>query len=222
MNAKPIPILQKPERNAVLAAIQAIGLDPREFDLDESNPTEVKITHHRSDWSFVVRGGPGRYAGRYTIAEGLDRPYEIFSWDNFLPRIDDWLQSLKRDLDTPDLWAELRREAEWLRAGSDRVVENTLFTPEEQHHIARRLDNLANELNHTLSLSADQMQVLQKNIKYLVESSRRLGRKDWLNNFVGVMLGFMIGVVIPSESAHSILMSLFWSIGLLYPELSIE
>jgi hypothetical protein len=169
-----------------------------------------------------VKGGPGHYVGRYTIAEGLDRPYDVYNWNTFLPRVDDWLQSLKRDLNTPDLWAELRREAELLGNGSDRVIENTPFTQVEQREIERRLGKLATDVSHAYSLSGAETKALHAKLDYLVDASRRLGRKDWLNTFIGVTLGFILALALPSESARGILLTFFRSIGLLYPELSIE
>ncbi len=222
MNAEHIPILQRSQKNAIITAIRAIDLDPSEFTLDDSSTTEIKITHQRSSWWFVVKGGPGHYIGRYTLAEGLDRPYEVYSWQSFLPRVEDWLDSLKRDLDTPDLWAELRREAELLGAGSNRVTENTPFTPDEQKEIAARLDKLAKDVSHALSLSGVQMKALEVRLDYLVDALGRLGRKDWLNAFIGVTLAYMLSVALPPESARGILLTFLRSIGLFYPELSIE
>jgi hypothetical protein len=59
-----------------------------------------------------------------------------------MPRISWWLEEVKQDLDTPDLWAELKREAQLLGADSSVVTENTAFTVDEQREIARRLKEL--------------------------------------------------------------------------------
>lgn len=217
-----MPILQKSQKNAIITAIRAIDLDPREFIFDDSSTTEIKITHKRSSWSFIVTGGPGHYIGRYTLAEGLDLPYEVHSWQSFLPRVENWLESLKRDLNTPDLWAELRREARWLGAGSTRIIENTPFTPEEQQDIARRLDKLGTDVTDAFSFSAAKMQILQEDLNYLVDASHRLGRKDWINIFIGVTVAFVLDATHAPEGARALARIFFQAIGLLYPELSIE
>lgn len=56
----PTLLLRKWQKNKIFEAIQAVGFDPREFDLDESD-TEVRIKHKWSESYFVVRGGPGHY-----------------------------------------------------------------------------------------------------------------------------------------------------------------
>jgi hypothetical protein len=221
MSAKPFPLLQKEEKNDIIAAIRAVGLDPREFDLDEC-VTEVRVTNKRSEWSFIVGGRPGHYAGRYTFAEGMDRPYEGFRWDAVMSHVNRWLQLVKRDLDTPDLWAELRREAELLGGGSNNVIANTLFTSEEQKEIAQRLNKLSKDVSNAISLSEAQKHALDEKIDYLIDASCRLGRKDWLNTFIGVTLPFFLAAALAPEAARSIFLMSLRAIGLLYPEILIE
>jgi hypothetical protein len=218
VSAKPFPLLQKEEKNDIIAAIRAVGLDPREFDLDEC-VTEVRVTNKRSEWSFIVGGRPGHYVGRYTFAEGMDRPYEDFRWDAVMSHVNRWLQLVKRDLDTPDLWAELRREAELLGGGSNNVIANTLFTSEEQKEISQRLNKLSKDVSNAISLSKAQKQILNEKIDYLIDGSRRLGRKDWLNAFIGVTLGYLLSTALPPDVARDIFSTCLRAIGLLYPEL---
>ena len=139
-----------------------------------------------------------------------------------MQRVSLWLGEVKRDLETPDLWAELQREAKLLGAGSNAVTENTPFTPGEQKEIAGRLKELAKYVRKTHSLSPAQMQALDEKLEYLVDASHRLGRKDWLNAFIGVTLGYMLSVALPPESARTIFLTFLRAIGLLYPELLIE
>jgi hypothetical protein len=43
MNGNPIPILQKEQKNEIFTAIQAVGLDPRDFDLDDFDGSADQI-----------------------------------------------------------------------------------------------------------------------------------------------------------------------------------
>jgi hypothetical protein len=117
----------------------------------------------------------------------VDWPFEVYSWHAIIPRIGRWLEDIKRDLETPDLWAELQREAELLGAYSDDVTENTPFTADEQKEIAGRLQEFAEHARRTYSLSGAQMRVLDAKLDYLVNAARRLGRKDWRNVFIGAI-----------------------------------
>jgi hypothetical protein len=79
-----------------------------------------------------------------------------------MPRVSWWLQEVKQDLDTPDLWAELKREAQLLGAGSSVVTENTVFTVDEQREIAGHLKKLGEYVSDTHSLSKAQIQARGK------------------------------------------------------------
>jgi hypothetical protein len=136
-----------------------------------------------------------------------------------MQRISWWLEEVKQDLDTPDLWAELKREAQLLRADSGVVSENTAFTVDEQREIAGRLKKLGEYVSDTHSLSKAQIQVLEEKLDYLVDASARLGRKDWLNAFIGAILSFVLTATFAPESARTIFTTFLRGIGLFYPEL---
>jgi len=121
------PHLQKWQRNQIFDAIQSVGLDPKEFDL-ESGDAEVRIKHKWSQSYFIVGGNAGHYVGRYVVGDAPEWPYEVYSWEALIPRVSRWLEEVKRDLEMPDLWAELQREAELLGQASNEPAENTPFT----------------------------------------------------------------------------------------------
>jgi hypothetical protein len=52
--AAPPPFLQKWQRNDIFEAIQAAGLDPRTFDLNDSG-TQIEIKRRWSTSIFIVR-----------------------------------------------------------------------------------------------------------------------------------------------------------------------
>lgn len=148
--------LQKFRRNQIFEAVEAAGLDPREFDF-ELVDAGVRLKHRWSESYFFVGGDPGHYVGHYVIGDSPDWPYDTYSWDGVMLRVDTWLGLVKVDLATPDLWAELRNEAELLGPSFDEGAENTPFTADEQKEIAKRLQELAEYARHAGSLSEAQM-----------------------------------------------------------------
>ena len=117
------PLLRKQHKNDIFKAIQAVGLDPNEFDLEDLDDG-VRIKHKRSASYFIVRSEIGYYVGQYLLGDGVVWPTNPTSWQTLMPRISRWLEEVKQDLDTPDLWAELKREAQLLGADSSVVTEN--------------------------------------------------------------------------------------------------
>jgi hypothetical protein len=212
------PLLQKLHKNEIFRAIQEVGLDPKEFDLEDFDD-KARIKHKWSKSYFIVSRELGYYAGQSLVGDGIVWPTNPSSWQILMPRISWWLQQVKQDLDTPDLWAELRHEVEFLGDGFDGVTENIPFTVDEQKQIAARLQEFAKSARDKYSLSEEQMRVLDAKIDYLIKASGRVGRKDWLAVFIGTFLGFMLAAALPPESVHGFLLTSLRAIGLLYPEL---
>ena len=218
----PPPLLEKRHRNDIVEAIQAGGLDPRQFNLNDSG-IEATWKHKWSASCFTIGGRAGHYIGQRIVGDSpVTWPYEVYSWQALIERVSGWVQDVKRDLNTPDLWAELQRETKLLGADSNAVIENTAFTAEEQKQIAERLRELAKHVSQMHSFSKAQIEALDKKLDYLVDASRRLGRKDWLNVFIGVILGYALTAALPPESARIIFQTFRRAVGLLYPELPID
>src|SRR2546430_1253811 len=53
------PHLRKWQRNQIFEAIQSVGLDPKEFDLEDSDAA-VRIKHKWSESYFVIGGNAGQ------------------------------------------------------------------------------------------------------------------------------------------------------------------
>lgn len=210
--------MQKWQRNEIFEAIQAVGLDPKEFDLDDDG-AEVRIKHLLSESGFIIGGDPGHYEGHSVVGDAPAWPYDAYSWQGLMQRVGRWLEEVKRDFETPDLWAELQREAELLDPASD--DENAPFTPDEQEEVARRLQELREYARQTYSLSRPQMETLDAKLDHLVDAAGRLGRTDWRGVFVGTMVSFVLSAALPPEAARHILLTLLRAIGHLYglPEL---
>lgn len=196
--------MQKWKRNEIFEAIQAAGLDPREFKLDDDD-AENRLSHRWSPSYFVIGGEAGHYEGRSVVGDAPPWTHDDYSWEALLTRVTRWLDDVKKDLDMPDLWAELEREAELLGPGSD--DDNTPFTPQEQEEVARRLQELREDAKQTYALSGAQLQALDAKLEYLVEAAGRLGRMDWRGVFVGAMVSFALSTALPPEAARHILLT---------------
>jgi hypothetical protein len=198
----PSPLLQKWQRNKLFEAIRTGELDPREFELE--NSAEARVKHKWSRSFFMIRRDASLYyAGRYVVGDGLDSPYDPSSWQHLMTRFSRWISEVKDDLDTPDLWAELQREADLLRGASTEARDNAPFTQQEQEEIERRLRELESQVAQTCTLPERDVENLHAKIDYLVEAAGRVGRIDWRNLFIGGIASYLI-TGIPPEPARYI------------------
>ena len=110
-----------------------------------------------------------------------------------------WLAEVKIDLETPDKWAELQRKTQLLSEASDRITENSPFTPDEQSHIVEQLRVMVERAQSTYSLSPAQVTALNEKLEWVVEALRRLGRRDWFFFFAGMMFTYL-PTLLPPEA----------------------
>ncbi|MGZ6563244.1 MAG: hypothetical protein ACXVH3_26050 [Solirubrobacteraceae bacterium] len=195
--------LEKMWRNAVIEAVQAGGLDPRDFDFDFGD-TETRIAHRWSESWFSLRGPWGDWDGSQVVGEGPLRPYQEYIWSKVEERVQQWATKVKSDLETPDLWAQLQREREIL-SWAPHEAENTPFTPDEQAEIVKHLDELMEYVKDTHSLAQDQTVVLDEGFKELVDALPHSGRNEWRLMFLGVVLTFIVAGILPPDAVHGFL-----------------
>jgi len=199
------PLLHKWQTNELLTAIQTGELDPREFVLE--NIAETQVKHKWSRSFFIIGGNAGHYRGHSVVGDGMEWSYEVYSWQTVMTRFSRWVSEVKNDLETPDLWAELRKEAELLRGAYTEAGDNAPFTLPEQEEIERRLRELESQVAQTCTLRGPEVEDLHAKIDYLVEAARRVGRIDWLNLFVGAIACYLIAGI-PPEPARCIFQAL--------------
>ena len=212
--------LRKLQRNELFNAIEERGFSPGDFHLDHG-ADEARLSHLQSGAYFVIGGSDEPYTTRSLVGDEPVEEFKRVDWDQVVTFVQAWIWAVKDDIETPDLWAELRRDSALLGVGSDEAIENTPFTPDEQAEIAAQLRELREYVTSTYTLSEAQMRLLDAKLEYLVEAAGRLGRIDWRSVFAGVMITYIVEAALPQEAARDILLRLLRSIAPLFglPEL---
>jgi hypothetical protein len=196
-----VTTLPKWKMNEIFRAIEAARLASEEFDWDDN----ADILRHRLSPAFFEFGGvPGAYTARFIAGDGMVEERQAASWAAQVRLVQRWLSDVKRDTETPDLWAELGRRTDLLQAASNDTIENSQFTPDERADIARQLNELRDYMRTAYSLTAAELQHLDSTVEYLVDATSRLSRKDWLLACLGGMFGYVFSAALPPDAARHI------------------
>jgi hypothetical protein len=196
--------LQKYQKNDIFLEIVAGGLDPNECDLTEG-VEEVRISHVTSRSYFTLEGDARKYTGSYVVGDTLPWPYEHFFWEKVREKVKWWAEEVKRDLDMPDLWAELRYKRGLLTGAGYEDVENTPFTSDEQTEIVDQVRQIKAFVKRTYSISEVQTLSIEAKLDEIASAAGRVGRKDWLLLFGGVILSVIMADLLPREAVWNIL-----------------
>jgi hypothetical protein len=200
------------KRNGLFKAVQAAGLSPEAFHFDDS-ADEVVIRHASSGATFTFSGAAGKYVSSYVAGDATGPELTKNTWEGLIKRVGLWLSDVKQDVETPDLWAELGRQRELVVSASDQTLENTPFTPNEREEISEQLNEFRADVKAAFALSQQQAEELDERVNYLIDATKRLGRKDWLNNCIGSMFGYVLTVAFPPDASRHLLNMLAISIG---------
>jgi hypothetical protein len=200
--------LGKLKDNEVFHAVEAAGLRPQEFLWDDDGEEVIYFRHQSTDAYFVFGGRPGNYVTRSVAGEYEGPELTQYTWPAVMARVELWLYWLRHDIETPDLWDELRRQTEVLAGSWDRDLENTPFTIDERAAIAGLLDEFRENARTTYSLSTSQLADLDSKLDYLVNAADHLGRKDWKNACIGALIGYVLSVAFPPDATRHIIMML--------------
>jgi hypothetical protein len=197
--------LTKEERKWIYEAMQRAGFNPADFaEPAETNDREVSVIHEPSASYFHIGPRDPTYNTRVVKWKVGDGPHEeahALHWEVNLER---WLEDIKRDIATPDPWAELRSMGEIPDAEVvEEDVDTSPFSAEEQVEISRQLDSLRAELEGQLTEA--EARILAQQFEYIKDASEDTRRDRWVELFKGVLLGDVVNGQLPSPIVVHIL-----------------
>jgi hypothetical protein len=206
---------EKWQRNTIFEAVAAGGLDTREcgFEYDD---LEWRISHVPSGSYFLLQGDPGHYTATAVVGDDLPRPAESFTWAKVQERVARWAGEVKTDVNTPDLWAELRRGQGILTGVGYEDVENTRFTSDEQAQIVEQFRQITEFVQRAYPLSEVQSLSIAAKLDDIALAAGRVGRKDWRLLVGGAILSVIIADLLPREAVWDILTMALQGLGHLF------
>jgi hypothetical protein len=124
-----------------------------------------------------------------------------FEYSKFFPNVDHWpIEDICRVLNTwveahisaylddkeeIDLWEEYLRLASYQQTETIDLTNTDNFTYDEKQQIKLAIQNLELSIAQNFSLSAEQLKLVNANLKYLAEGVDRLNKVDWKTILIG-------------------------------------
>jgi hypothetical protein len=123
-----------------------------------------------------------------------------------------WLVQLKDELETPDLWAELKREKEILAAAATEDADNAPFDDAEKQKVLLQLNEVRAYTEKTYSLDDADNRVLNAKLDDLGRKLDSMGKREWITYAAGT-LALLQATVLPPETSHHLFVMLLKGIG---------
>ncbi|MHB8335899.1 MAG: hypothetical protein ACYDEE_00580 [Ignavibacteriaceae bacterium] len=200
-------IILKSYVNEVLLYIKSNGLDATEFSWEETYSTQShpllvsKLVHKHTAYYFIFDFLKDAHFCEYSPGKEklVDKNYPG-DWTNQFSYFKYWISYLKREIEAPDLWGALQNERSFINASADTET-NELFKEDEKAKIKSSLNKIKEFIYAAHILQLKDREFVEGRFQYLIDSSERLGKKDWINITLGVLINVILFLSLPSESA---------------------
>jgi len=201
--------LLKSQTNQVFGALTDNGWNPADFEWQDvrsvvsSTAVISKLVHKPSGYYFTFDNAGGEVYSTFSPASERESGAQRFGgFSSQLSGLAQWLGWVKRETESPDLWGAISQEANLIESATS-DMDNTPFTADEKTYILSGLNEIKQNLLTAHKLDAE---LVEGHIKYLVESSDRLGRKDWKNLLLATIVSMVMSGALPSESVREVFM----------------
>jgi hypothetical protein len=191
-------------------------------------------TNSYSEQEFEIRED----SVKGTTAEELFRvPIPVprtFKWKDVKDHLVTWVGMIGAQLNAvavhesaPDLWETLYRARDYTAKPEENPANlppiaeresdgNTPFTSAEQRQVSDQVRQIKQYVEDTYNLSSEQISHIEVVLDRLEKTSRRMGRKDWLNLFYATVAGLITQGFIPPQAEQRIIQLAIYGLGHLF------
>ena len=122
-------------------------------------------------------------------------------WDYQTYYFSAWLEYLRREVETPDLWSAISQEENLSKAAMG-YEDNSNFSAEQKIHLTKNLLEIKEYLQGLEQFSDEQKAFIDSRVEYLEKAIERMGKKDWINLTLGVLTNVIIGLAMNADKAR--------------------
>lgn len=193
------------QKNNVLNFIKKIGLEPFNFKWNvikskHTEALEVSQLRYRDSLYFFnfdfakgetywVTYSPGR-------DRSIERKYLSEEWEDTMIVVKVWLRALRQEIEEPDLWERISDYTPLNGTTPTDDTSNLQFTNIEVERIVESIQQVRQYIETHYNENKD----IEEKLDYLIDSSKRMGRRDWFNICIGTLL--TLGIQYGIEKEH--------------------
>ena len=208
-----MPLLLKSQKALLFDIIKTNRLDPANFTIGEEESTRRKgekinaVSLKGTEYYFAFDWDSHGNTFYVFYSPGQETPLEegpAGDWNYTCHTFAQWLSFLSREMETYDPWEQLAEYSQLVEVSPARDMPNNAFTFPELEGIWKGLTAIQATLLEHAGNSAERQQFITGQISYLIESSKRMGRKDWLVLAIGTFVGIVSNMALSADVTHQI------------------
>lgn len=206
----------KSQKNKIFEFVQESGFDPNDF---KWNTAEITLYATGFGINYLVSQLACKNTNfNFTFSNNLHYWYPSYSPAervlkmNFTNPLDEqemfmnvyiWLQSLKREIETPDLWAQFKQYQITSEVLEDEENPNSQFTEEQLSRVTYGIEQIRTYLLKEYQREAE-TRLINEKLDYLIDSAKKQGRIDWKNIFVSTIISIGTSLTLSPEQFNHV------------------
>ncbi len=205
-------LILKSQKSEIHNCISNTGLEPSMFEWKEARSRcsgigrISQLSYIKTDYffKFDFHANGGHWCA---FSPGINSRFsEKYSqkWDNQLMSVRRWLLCLKSKIETVDPWDDIDKYMPGVEINLEDEKENSPFSYEQVEHITNTLHKLKDEIKKSYDLDTEQDKLVQEKLDYLIDRSKKVGRKDWKILFVGIIVALTVDLVLDPEEVKGL------------------
>ncbi len=206
-------LLLKTQKNWIYKILLDIGLEPADFSWSEEEgiihpPLTVSRLKYRDGhfyFQFDFRNYLGTLIHYSSFSPGKEKAVEDHfadSWSAQAADAREWASVLKREIDAPDLWLEIKKYQATFSLVPPAKLLNEPIPAYEADQIGEALRLLTDEIKKQFKLTTQQNEFVRSKLDYLADAAKRQPRLDWVHTCIGVLITIAMGLAMaPAEAS---------------------
>lgn len=212
----------KLHKNDIYRIIKEVHkLDPNNFILTDYNDEDFpisKLTIRNSEMNFIFKNVLNKWE-RFHIKYNLFTPNckstdwipnpkvsSSFKYEEVITHFNIWINNhAKPYLEEQgyiDLWNNFQFETSIFELTQIRLGDNSKFNTDESSKISNSIENLKQLILDNYETNRLQQEYIIERLDYLSDATNRLGKFDWANMLVSVMISIAINMNFDTESGR--------------------
>ena len=142
-----------------------------------------------------------------TFSPAKEMPFEeeiTESWESQKGYLREWTNYLKREVNAPNLWAEMEKYKTSVSIALPESLLNEPIPFSEVEDISDRLSLLADRIEDQFKLTSEQDQFVRHKLNYLKEAAKRQRSADWVHTSIGVFITIAVGLAFAPDKAKEL------------------
>jgi hypothetical protein len=211
--------LMTSQKNSVLECIKHTTLDPFNFRWSKVTSQHTiadgkyarvsKLSYINTDYYFIFDLIKGQHYCLFSPGqEKLHDSQYPGSWFFVLEYIKKWLEYIEREIRQPDLWDELAKHKISYDGNIAKETTNEPFSVSQAQQITGGIEKIRIYLVNEFKDDYNSKELINEKLDYLVDATKRQGRKDWFHTCIGVFVSMATALAMSPEQTNNIWMIL--------------